>query len=236
MTSPDDDLLALTMQHASANPADATALRDALWRRLHAEGWRPAFHTKRADGTVLPNDDRSLLQAFVQGDPDAFQALVHRHGGHLLGFAQRSVPKAQAEEFVQDAFVVLLRKATEVLAKPDQNVRAFLFGVVRNDVRNANRRELLTKRVLDTYAHEPTPDEPFEQVLQQKRTELLPALVAACSPLEQDVVLMALDGKTNPQIAQALGIEPGHVAVLKHRARTKLTRAIAPKASHDPPR
>jgi len=233
MTSLDDDLLALTMQQTSASSADAVAaLRDALWRRLHAEGWKPALHPTRADGGPPIDDDRSLLRAFIHGDTHAFGALVRRHGGDLLGYAMRWVSKDQAEDFAQIGFLVLFRKAAEVLAKPDQEVRAYVFTVVRNEVCSTYRRDLRRQELLEAHALELVPDagpDPFDLILQRERAELLPLLVTHCNPLMQDVVLMALAGKSNSEIAKALDLETKHVAVLKHRARVTLSRIIAPK-------
>lgn len=229
MTTLDDDLLELSMQHAAATPAQAKSLRDALWRRLHAEGWKPAPYTERAFGSRTGDDDRTLLHAFVRGDVDAYEALVGRHGGALLSFAMRSLPEADAEDAVQKAFIALYRKAQDVLDKPEQNVRAWLFVVTRYEAIDYHRRRLRAERALETYANEPTTSDPnpTERLLQleqeRERAQLIADLVARCNPLEQNVVLMTVEGKTNTEIAEALQIKPGHVAVLKHRALKKLT-------------
>lgn len=229
MTRLDDELLALTMQQATDTSVDTTSLRDALWRRLHAEGWRPALHKDRAFGAGTGGSDRALLQEWVRGDSDAFEALVRRHGSALLSYARRSLPEAGAQDAVQDAFIALFRKANDILAKPEQEVRAFLFGATRNEVRNAHRKQLRAEAVLDVYANEPAADGPnmLDELVQRERTQLVQDLLSACTPLEQDVVLMVLDGKTNAEIAEALELKPNHVRVIKHRAHTKLGHAIA---------
>lgn len=230
MTSLDDDLLELSMQHAAATPADTTALRDALWRRLHAEGWKAAPHTRRAFGSPTSDDDRTLLEAFVRGDPDAYNALYRRHAGALLGAAQRWLAKAEAQDAVQDAYIALYRKAQQVLDNPNPNgVRAFLFGATRIKMLDYHRRRLRAEQVLEAYAAELSTTGPdlFEQLLQRERTQLVADLFTKCNPLEQAVVSMALAGHTNTEIAKALELEPGHVGVLKHRAHAKLTNAIA---------
>jgi RNA polymerase sigma-70 factor, ECF subfamily len=235
MTTLDDDLLELSMQHAAATPAAAKSLRDALWRRLHAEGWKAVPYTSRAFGSRTSGDDRTLLRAFVRGDAGAYEALVSRHGGALLSFAKRSLPEDDAEDAVQKAFIALYRKAEDVLDKPEQNVRAWLFVVTRYEAIDYHRRRLRAERALETYANEPTSSDPdaSERLLQQEhereRARLIAGLVARCNPLEQDVVTMIVAGRTHAEIAKELDLTPNHVRVLKHRALTKLTQAIAPE-------
>lgn len=231
MTSLDDDLLELSMQHAAATPADTTALRDALWRRLHAEGWKPAPHTTRAFGSRTSDDDRTLLDAWLRGDPEAFEVLTKRHGGALLSHARHSLPDTEAHDAVQDAFLALYRKGRSVLANPDQLVRAFLFGATRINVLDHHRRRLRAERLLEKYAHEPTTEAPdvLHEIVQRERTQLVADLLALCKPLEQAVVSMTFAGMTTAEIAHELGLTPNHVRVLKHRAYTKLTNAIAPE-------
>lgn len=231
MTTLDDDLLKLSMQHAAASSADTTALRDALWRRLHAEGWKAAPYSERAYGSRLGDDDRTLLQAFVRGDADAYEVLVKRHGSAMLGYAQRWMSKADAQDAVQDAFLALCHKPQKVLSDPSHNVRAFLFGAVRIKLLDHYRRRLRAEQVLEAYANEPSAEgpDPLEQLHQRERAQLITDVFDRCNPLEQTVVSMALADHTNPEIAEQLDLTLNHVRVLKHRARAKLTQAIAPE-------
>jgi RNA polymerase sigma-70 factor (ECF subfamily) len=228
MTRLDEELLALSMQQVAATPADTTSLRDALWRRLYAEGWRPSLHKDRALGTGTSGTDRALLQEWLQGDPDAFEALVRRHGGTLLSYARRSLAEPEAQDAVQEAFIALFRKASDVLAKRLE-IRAFLFGATRIEVRNTHRKRLRAENILDAYANEPAPDAPdvLNEILQREQNQLVRDLLHTCNELEQDVVVMTLAGQTNAEIATALEITTNHVGVLKHRAHDKLKRAIA---------
>jgi len=51
-----------------------------------------------------------------------------------------------------------------------------------------------------------------------------------CSPLEQEVVMLTLEGSTGPEIAADLHVSDGHVRVLRHRAFAKLRRALGEEA------
>ncbi|MCB9883221.1 MAG: sigma-70 family RNA polymerase sigma factor, partial [Planctomycetes bacterium] len=74
---------------------------------------------------------------------------------------------------------------------------------------------------LDTLtSNDPSPLD--ELVRRSQREDLVRSLSVTCDPLEQEVVLQVLTGHSNAEIATHLEIKKTHIAVLKHRALTKL--------------
>jgi RNA polymerase sigma-70 factor (ECF subfamily) len=133
---------------------------------------------------------------------------------------------------VQDAFVVLLQKAASLLGAPPVNVAGFLFGTLRHKVLHALAREARTRAV--EAAPKATSDTPDPLELLLRRTEqarVTALLVAHTSPLEQEVLARLLDDHDAATIAADLGITPGHVRVLRHRALAKLRLLLAQEAS-----
>ncbi len=234
MTSLDDDLLELSIQRAASAPADPTSLRDALWQRLRETGWTWAPHKDRAYGSRTPATDVELLRAYLRRDPDAFEALVERHGGPLLAYARKQNP-TEAEDCVQDAFLILFRKAAQLVEDPAFKLRQFLFGVTRIEILDRQRQRVRADKAIEALARELPPDDPdaLGQLLEQERQQLVEHLSERCRPLEQDVILLAMRGHSNDEIAQQLDLKSGHVRVLKHRALTTLKAAIAPGANDD---
>lgn len=223
----DDDLWALALKRAAADPAPTNLLRDLLWRSLHLSGWRPRA-AQDTDGPVTAGSDRSLLERFVHGDPEAFEILVERHGGALGRFARRSLPDEYADDAVQEAFLALFSKAHEVIAAADRNVRGFLYGVTRLRVVESLGHRLRDEAPLDELVAAVPPPSPdaLEPLRACKSTELAALLLEACDTLEQHAVLMRLDGREPTEIAVALELEPGHVRVLEHRVCTKLAALL----------
>lgn len=226
MPTLDDELWALALERAAATPAPTNVLRDLLWRSLHLSGWRPV--TQDTDGPVTAGSDRSLLARFVHGDPEAFEILVERHGGTLMGFARRSLPAEYADDAVQEAFLALFSKAHEVIARPDRNVRGFLFGVTRLEVSRHLGQRLRDEGSPDALlAALPSPE---PDVLGRLRacepSRLATLLLEACDTLEQHAMLMRLDGRAAADIAAALELEPEHVDVVERRASSKLATAL----------
>jgi RNA polymerase sigma factor (sigma-70 family) len=231
VTTLDDHLWALALERAAAAPAPTNLLRDLLWRSLHLSGWRPqaASTGARAPATT----DRALLERFVHGDPEAFETLVERHGGALVGFARRSLPDEYADDAVQEAFLALFTKAHDVLAATDRNVRGFLFASTRMEVSKSLGLRLRDEGPPEALLAVLPPAEPdlLERLRACERSELATLLLDVCDALEQHTILMRLEGRASTDIAAELELEPGHVHVLEHRAGTKLTTALDRSAS-----
>ncbi|WP_437718790.1 sigma-70 family RNA polymerase sigma factor [Sorangium sp. So ce448] len=225
-----DFLSRAAMLSAPPDVTDLAPIRARLFGRLRASGWAPSGDL-RGRPPSLADSDEALLAAFVRGDAAAFDALFDRHAELLNGCARRQLrlQPADAADAVQEAFLVLFRKAETVLAHESVNVRGFLFVTLRNKAVH-----LLAARSREAAAGPTGDDEPsldeggLTELLRREAAERLALLLErACNPLEQEVVCMDIDGHSGPEIAGALGITPDHVRVLRHRALRKLRDALA---------
>ncbi len=62
-----------------------------------------------------PAQDRLLLQAHVDGDPDAFTELVRRHRDRLWAVAIRTLgDREEAADALQDALISAYRNAAQL--------------------------------------------------------------------------------------------------------------------------
>ncbi len=87
-----------------------------------------------------PGDD-GLIAAVVRGDPTALVALYDRHGRLAFALAYRVLDDGgTAEEAVQDAFLLVWRRAASFDAARGGSVRAWLLTIVRNRAIDARRR------------------------------------------------------------------------------------------------
>ncbi|MEJ7600553.1 MAG: sigma-70 family RNA polymerase sigma factor [Kofleriaceae bacterium] len=161
---------------------------------------------------------------------DRIARLAKDHAGRLAAIARREgIGPADALDVVQDAFQTLLtRPDFATLCERSDEVTPLLATIVRNAARNLRRRH-----------HTSRPHVPLDQVeLADRRSPeaalgeaLEAAQLASCMAELGDVhrhvvTLRVLEELTGDEAAQTLGLTPGHVAVLLHRARKQLERCM----------
>jgi RNA polymerase sigma-70 factor (ECF subfamily) len=157
-------------------------------------------------------------------DQHRFEALHASTGEQLLGYFLRRIDDpGDAADLVAETYLVLWRRIDR-LPGDDDGARAWAFGVaggvLRNHRRGLRRRLALADRLRDSLT------EPAEPV-GPTGSPLLRAALAQLSEEDQEMVtLIAWDGLSPTQAAQALGIEPGAARVRLHRARRRLRSAL----------
>lgn len=157
--------------------------------------------------------------------------LARDHAGRLVAVARREGLRGDdALDAVQEAFGVLLaRPERDALQHRDEDAARLLTAIVKNAARNLRRRHhrALPHRELaedDVVDPAPTP----ERTLADAATaEQLAGCVAGLSELHRSIVtLRVLEEVSTDDAARTLGLTPGHVAVLLHRARKQLEHCM----------
>lgn len=75
--------------------------------------------------------DEMLVQRMAEGDQAAFEALIHRYHGPLLGYLERHLQhREKAEDLVQETFLRLIRQLQK--AKIPEQIRPWLYKVALN--------------------------------------------------------------------------------------------------------
>jgi RNA polymerase sigma-70 factor (ECF subfamily) len=218
----------------SASPDDAglAPLRARLFGELRASGWAPAGPVRGRDDADAASD-AALLTAFVGGDAGAFDTIFERHAPLLNGHARRWLRGADAEDVVQEAFLVLFQRAEELLDRDEANVGGFLFVTLRNKMlRRLARaaRETLVDE-LETDDTSPGDDGLAATLRREEGRRVALRIERTCNPLEAQVVLLDLEDVSDAEIARRIEITPGHVRVLRHRAYAKLRRVLREEAT-----
>jgi RNA polymerase sigma-70 factor (ECF subfamily) len=194
----------------------------------------PVTHQRRADR------DLDLLEALRQHDPTAAERLVVTYGERAYRLATRVTGNQQdAEEVVQDAFWTVVRRIDTF--RGESAFGSWLYRIVANAAyqklrgRQSRSRDLSLDEVLPSFdAHgrhvgpmddwSPRVDDPSVQ------TELRMALTSAIDelpPVAQTVlVLRDVEGLSNLEIAEALGLSVPIVKARVHRARLFLRKQL----------
>lgn len=160
--------------------------------------------------------------------------LVHDHRASLARVARGEGLLAEdAFDTVQEAFRAFLVRAdaAELVAQPEA-ARKLLVTLTRNLARNRRRLHAGARaHVSDASVVEELPDTAptSEQVLESiERHEQLARCVGELVEAQRAVVnLRMLDEVPGEDVARMLGIAPGNVAVLLHRAKANLATCMA---------
>jgi len=164
----------------------------------------------RADGT--PEEDPRRR----------FEALFRQNADTVLSYATRRSDPDTAQEVVAETFAVAWRRLDVV---PDPAI-GWLLGVARkvlaNQRRSRARAESLTLRIVSGSVA--SADDPAEVVDARLSVQ---AAIDRLLPAEREVLeLLAWEGLSPAQAAEALGCSRAAIAVRMHRARRRLLRLL----------
>ncbi|OJW19937.1 MAG: hypothetical protein BGO49_10430 [Planctomycetales bacterium 71-10] len=175
-------------------------------------------------GTPAALSDAQLAERFAATrDPEAFAAIVERHGPLVLATC-RGVLGADAEDAFQATFLVLMNRIGTFPVRG--SLAGWLHRVARRIARDA-RRSQARRRLREEAAgarRGPGPDPGPE------RSELLDAVRREVDRLPEryraPIVLCDLEGLTREEAAAALGCPAGTIGGRLARARRKLREAL----------
>ncbi|MGY1806090.1 RNA polymerase sigma factor [Blastococcus sp. SYSU D00669] len=154
-----------------------------------------------------------------------FDRLWQDHAAAVLRYARRHVLPDEVDDVVAETFVVAWRRLDEV---PPYGL-PWLLGVARHvsaNVRRSRRRQqALAERIGADLDEEPA----------WPATDAGDAVTAALHRLSDAdhelLTLIAWDGLSHAEAAEALGCSRGALKVRLHRARTRFAALLAPPAA-----
>jgi RNA polymerase sigma-70 factor, ECF subfamily len=162
---------------------------------------------------------------------DWIAGLARDHAGQLAGIARREgIGPSDVLDVIQDAFhTLMLRPDTAALRGRDADAARVLAAIVRNAARNLRRRHHHARPHVDVDDAElPASGEPPEVAIDRAR-ELaqLGGCMAQLGDVHRHVItLRVLEELSGDEAGRALGLTPGHVAVLLYRARKQLEHCM----------
>ena len=129
--------------------------------------------------------------------------------------------RSDAEDLTSEAFARALAGAGRI---EQATVRSYLYAIVRNLVASSHRRPLVELVGVDDLEHAADVDLGPDELLnlRQRLAHASEGLGALREPERQVLVLAAVHGLSNDEVADALGLRVGNVRVRLHRARKQL--------------
>src|SRR3954471_10847720 len=166
--------------------------------------------------------DERLVVLARGGHERAFEAIVERYRGVLLRAARRYLPEARAEDALQQADI----SAWSAIQRGDdvRDLRAWLFRIVHNTALNQLRVSGYDYSELDEALRgSSAPDEELERRAIVRQT--LTGLAALPERQREALLRIAVEGRSQEEVARELGVTEGAVRQLVHRARLTLRAA-----------
>jgi RNA polymerase sigma-70 factor, ECF subfamily len=155
-----------------------------------------------------------------------FDDLWQQHAAAVVRYARRRVPDPEVDEVVAETFLVAWRRLDEVPAFALPWLLRVARGVSANVHRSARRRDALQQRLTSHRTNtDPVTAGPLSA--SSDRAERVSRAVAQLREQDRELLtLIAWDGLTHAQAAEAMGCRRQTFAVRLHRARRRLRDAL----------
>ncbi len=166
----------------------------------------------------------SVVRMAQRGDLPAFTSLVEGHWTRLVGLARSILGDADAEDAVQDGMVAVWQNLHRL-----KDPAAFTSWVMRI-VSRACLRRVRSRKPLVPLAAVPEPSD------RRSATGVgnfdVERVLAVLAPRQRAVMhLTVIEGMTDSEIGQALGINAASVRSHRRRARNRLRQVLVPAAA-----
>ena len=179
--------------------------------------------------------DASLLEDTSRGDAESFACFFRRHVGPITLYAVRRCNDPEdVGDLVAETFLVALQAAGRYVPETDTAL-PWLFGIARRILAKQRRRQAGTRRLLikNSNSHllfTSAEDDAVASAIDAARQgPALEAGLARLSAGEREVIeLVAYDGLTPTEVAEALQLSPNAARLRLSRARRRLRLMLDP--------
>lgn len=179
---------------------------------------------------VVDLEERNWLPRHCRGDTAAFPALLAAYRRPVFGYLVRAgVAESERDDLFQSIFLKI--HASAAAYEPGRPLAPWVFTIVVNTVRNHHRgRRRSPMAPSDCGPEDPADPRPGPERSAAARQTLawLEAAIADLPQAQREVLLLtALAGLPQSEVAEALGLPINTVKTHLRRARLALTRALA---------
>jgi len=209
---------------AAGDRADSSAL-------LTEAGARTVARVKARSDKITVDELQQLVQRAQSGDADAWEALYRLSYPALLGFARRRLSRREeADDAVSETFARAYSRIGRFQWE-GAGFNAWLFGILRNVVLEAHRRDRRhDKRLLHATDND---EDLLNDLLLHEEFGAVRAAFACLSPDDREVLeLRVVGGLAAEEVAAVVGTRAGAVRMAQSRALNRL-RAELSKGGDD---
>ncbi|HET8967636.1 MAG TPA: sigma-70 family RNA polymerase sigma factor [Candidatus Acidoferrum sp.] len=171
--------------------------------------------------------DEALVRAAQAGDRTAFGALYQRYARMVHGILLARVPRAAAEDLVQDVFLQALPRLPSL--RDVTRFGGWLAAIARNRATDYHRQSRPTEEIEESFVNgrQDGGESGHEQVVEG--LFFLEAMVALPEAYREPLILRFVEGMTGPEIAKRTGLKHGSVRVNLYRGMQMLREKLEKK-------
>ena len=172
--------------------------------------------------------DERIIRQLKRGDKKAFQVLFENYFNALAAFGYKHVPDQLAvEDMVQEVFVSYWQ--TRENFDHINAVKSFLYTSVRNKCLNHLKHQAVLKKHEPALIHSLESEHYFtSRVIGEETFNQLIREIRRLPDAAQEIMLLALNGLKNQEIADELNVSINTVKTQKKIAYAKLKDALGP--------
>ncbi|MBX5480448.1 MAG: sigma-70 family RNA polymerase sigma factor [Myxococcaceae bacterium] len=176
-----------------------------------------------ARGASSQDDLAQLLARAGAGDRAAERAVLQRLSPAIRVFAARRLRGADAEDFVQDATLLLIAALRERRVSDPAAIGSFALGICRNLARERARAAERRAELWERFGPRDEDADPGPGLASGFRRVVLEDCFAMLTERARTLIRRAyVDGESNTEIARAMSLTEGNVRVIRHRALQQL--------------
>lgn len=161
-------------------------------------------------------------------DHEQFASILNRYGPALGRLAALYEWDPTERQDLQQEIALAIWRALPAF-RGDSSERTFVFRIAHNRGLSHRWRHRHAGNTQPPGENLRTAEDPAADLLRRERRDQLLRAVARLPEAWQPVVQLALEGLSNLEIGDVLGISPGNVAVRLTRARRRLRELLEPQ-------
>ena len=157
--------------------------------------------------------DIELVQKLQTGDVEAFDLVYEKYAGKLYGFTFKYLKSTyETEELVQSVFLKVWENCKNL--KKETSFKSYLFTIAYNEICSAFRSRSYLQKYIGEQLNESsqTSNETEELIDYNSIRKQIDQIVSKLPERQRTIFLKSRqDGKSNKEIANALGLSSGTV-------------------------
>jgi len=171
--------------------------------------------------------DEALVCAAQAGDRVAFGTLYQRYSRMVHGILLARVPRAAAEDLLQDVFLQALPRLS--LLRDATRFGGWLAAIARNRASDYHRQTRPTQEIEENFLENSKDGGPTSSKQVSEGLFFLEAVRSLPEAYREPLILRFVEGMTGPEIAERTGLKHGSVRVNLYRGMQMLREKLEKK-------